>query len=643
MTIFQNPFILLLTAAAFLSGATPSTPQSNLGKNSASLDGAASKPNIILLFADDISAREIPVYGSNVWSPPEGGDTKDMKYRARTPVLDRLATEGCWIKTPWASVKCSPSRAMMMTGRYAHLHKWWHNKDMGTWKNPQGVTEGWPLYASSPHTIAHIAKKGGYGTFWAGKTQMFGDIREYAFDEACFTPGAAHVNVNPYTDFVIERKKKINKDTGEPAGSYPQRSWYWQPHVELMNHPATGKTFEWHPFTPEQKKDYGLNTFGPDLEMEYILDYMERTHNKGQPFFIYHTSHLGHDAFDWLDPSRNTIWPETPKINWDNGRYTRSEPKITGDKGVYKGLETVTEPGMHSHVNYLDYQVWQYMEKLKELKIENNTVFIFCADNGTFRYGKGSSDRQKGAHVPLIIYAPGLGQTKKGGQDVLVNLSDMLPTIADIAGVIIPGTYEHNGESWWEWLTTEKKQHRGWLYAYRYEETLIRGSLVMKDGNNRWWNVEEIPGDLISFPQITDWSKVSEAHRMERDKLKGILTKYDKHATEHDPPNNGEIPKVDPLILDSNYVGAGYPEDTIKPGQYLLHRSSGNLIIRHPARGESQYFIYNARGEIEYAGTVTGIMSSQGIVQIPLRHLKTGFHVISLETTAGDVYLKFTL
>ena len=75
---------------------------------------AADRPNVVILFADDISARELPIYGSSVWSPPLRGDTSEPQYRASTPVLDQMANEGCWIKTAWASVVCSPSRAMMM-------------------------------------------------------------------------------------------------------------------------------------------------------------------------------------------------------------------------------------------------------------------------------------------------------------------------------------------------------------------------------------------------------------------------------------------------------------------------------------------------------------------------------------------------
>ena len=48
---------------------------------------AENKPNIVILFADDISAREFPVYGSSVWSKPDGGDTQDLRFRAERYAL----------------------------------------------------------------------------------------------------------------------------------------------------------------------------------------------------------------------------------------------------------------------------------------------------------------------------------------------------------------------------------------------------------------------------------------------------------------------------------------------------------------------------------------------------------------------------
>ncbi|MEM9986770.1 MAG: sulfatase-like hydrolase/transferase, partial [Bacteroidota bacterium] len=384
-----------------------------------SLVFAQKKPNIIILYADDISARELPIYGSDVWSAPKGGelkggDTQDHQYRAQTPVIDQMARSGCYVETAWASTICGPSRAMLMAGRYAHLHKWWHNKDKGRAPSGEGT---WRIYESSPHTIAHVAKKGGYATYWAGKTQME-DVLDFGFDEGCFTPGQGSYNqAIPTTDFRLESRKVdgqrrvYNADTDTEVNNYVQSGWYWYPHVQLMNHPEASQALEWWPNNQAARDTFGLSTFGPDVELSYTFDFMERKQATGEPFFIYHTSHLGHDAFDFFHPHEGNKWPGTPIVTWDGQAYTRTKPKVSGDRGVYETYGSITEDGIHNHINYLDYQVWLYLNKLQELGIADNTIFIFCADNGTSGYGKGSVQIQRGTHVPLIIYAPGLSMT----------------------------------------------------------------------------------------------------------------------------------------------------------------------------------------------------------------------------------------
>jgi len=155
--------------------------------------------------------------------------------------------------------------------------------------------------------------------------------------------------------------------------------------------------------------------------------------------------------------------------------------------------------------------------------IDDNTVIIFCADNGTGKYGKASPDRQKGTHVPLMIYAPGM--TKQGRQDVMVNLSDMLPMIADIAGFDIPQDYQIDGVSLWPFLTTAKETHRDWVYAYRGPMQLIRGRHVMKDGRDNWWDVSEEPADLISYSKITNWKSTLAAQNEEKTRLQEKQTR----------------------------------------------------------------------------------------------------------------------
>ncbi|WP_109832440.1 sulfatase-like hydrolase/transferase [Reichenbachiella versicolor] len=506
-----------------------------------------SKPNIIVVFADDISAREFPIYGSDTWSSPEAKNTSDVKYRAKTPVLDKIAKEGCYVKTAWASVVCSPSRAMMMTGRYAHLHKWWENKSIGQYTNEKGKAVAYPFYESSPKTIGAIAKEGGYATIWAGKTQMRGaDLSKFGFDEGVFTPGPlkqTRLEPNSFTDFRVEivkengHKRILNMDTGEEMDTYAQNSWYWKPHVMLMNHPSSkGKKYEWWPNTPESKEAYGTHTYGPDVELDFILDFMERKTNDKMPFFVYHTTHLGHDAMNFVNPKETSKWPGTPKIKWTGKEYVRTQPKITGDNGNYDTHGTITEPGIHTHINYLDYQMWQYLNKLDDLGIMDNTIIIFCADNGTGKYGKNSPDIQKGVHVPFMVYAPGLGMTKKGFQDVLVNIADVLPTVAELAGVDIPADYEMNGVSLIPFLTTNKPTHREWIYGYKGSMQIIRNDILLKDGRDKWYDVRENPKDLISFPQITDWNMASSDLKQEKEKLLNILPQFDKFDEEQHGP-----------------------------------------------------------------------------------------------------------
>lgn len=503
---------------------------------------AAGHPNIIVYYADDISARELPIYGSSVWTDPQREDTSDPALRAQTPVLDQLATEGCWIKTAWAACVCNPSRAMMMSGRYGYQTKWWNNKDKGLGPDENGTLGTWPVYQSSPLLLGHIAQQSGYGTYWAGKTQMAGRWEKHGFDEGCFTPGNLEHKDNPFADFKHEYKKVDGKripvcaDTGKPCDTYLQHSWYWYPHVKLMNHPSAKEPIAWWPNTPKSIKEFGLHTYGPDVELDFAFDFMDRKQKEGKPFFVYHTTHLGHAAWDWFSPEENgQSWVGTPVIKWDGKKYTRKEPYITGDKGVYDTHGTVTEPGMHSQINYIDYQLWQYRQKLEEMGLADNTVIIFAADNGTGGYGKNIGEKQKGCHIPMIIYAPGM--TKHGEQDVLASVADVLPTIADLIGFQIPEDYKVDGESLKPFLFTDKQEHRDWIYAQRGPEQLIRGKKVLKDGRDKWWDVSTHHDDLISFDEIKNWGAVSEAHREEREKLIEILPQFDTYYDEFNAPD----------------------------------------------------------------------------------------------------------
>ncbi len=113
---------------------------------------AGSRPNLVLIIADDVSATDLGCYGN-----PD----------VRTPHLDRLATRGRkWTRAYLTATVCSPSRCSIITGRYPH--------NTGAPELHVGLPEGQPLFPLA-------LKQAGYWTAQAGKWHM-GDYARKAFD-----------------------------------------------------------------------------------------------------------------------------------------------------------------------------------------------------------------------------------------------------------------------------------------------------------------------------------------------------------------------------------------------------------------------------------------------------------------------------
>ena len=110
-------------------------------------------PNILLVLVDDCSADELSCYGNTNHS---------------TPVLDKLAADGARFETCWATPLCSPSRSLIMTGRYGFRTGWYANRMK---KNLPLPVEN--LIFSQP------LKEAGYRTAVAGKWQLPGLPPEY--------------------------------------------------------------------------------------------------------------------------------------------------------------------------------------------------------------------------------------------------------------------------------------------------------------------------------------------------------------------------------------------------------------------------------------------------------------------------------
>jgi|GEM_PF-2693696 len=113
----------------------------------------ADRPNIILLLADDLGAKELACCGNR---------------EHQTPHLDRLASEGMRFETFYANPLCTPTRVALMTGQYGFHNGFLGMQDPAFKPAPQS-----PQSQIGNHfTHADLLKSRGYATALAGKWQL---------------------------------------------------------------------------------------------------------------------------------------------------------------------------------------------------------------------------------------------------------------------------------------------------------------------------------------------------------------------------------------------------------------------------------------------------------------------------------------
>ena len=138
-------------------------------------DASDHGPNIVVILADDLGYGDIGVYGST---------------RIRTPNIDRLAADGVTFTQSYASANvCSPSRAGLLTGRYA-IRSGLGWKVVGAY-DKRGLPE-------SEETLGELVQRAGYRSLYVGKWHLgtFPDFHpsNHGFDEFY---GVPHSNDMP--------------------------------------------------------------------------------------------------------------------------------------------------------------------------------------------------------------------------------------------------------------------------------------------------------------------------------------------------------------------------------------------------------------------------------------------------------------
>jgi arylsulfatase A len=191
--------------------------------------------------------------------------------------------------------------------------------------------------------------------------------------------------------------------------------------------------------------------YGPDLYCEFLLDFMRR--NRSRPFLAYFPMTLVHG------PAK-----APPGIGAESGG------DAAGDREVFAEM-----------VAYMDHLVGRIVSTLDELGLREETLILFTADNGTLSSrtsggddetpgGKGSMTNS-GFHVPLIASWPGVVEPGRVASD-LIDFSDILPTLAELAGAKAPDV-PLDGRSFAPLLRGASYEPRDWVYVQCFDERLV--------------------------------------------------------------------------------------------------------------------------------------------------------------------------
>ncbi len=323
-----------------------------------------------------------------------------------TPVLDGLAAEGLRFTQCHSQPVCTPSRVQLMTGLY-------NNRNY----------QGFEYLDPGQVTFAQLLQKAGYATCISGKWQLNGwQLKKPGWDD-------------------LERPANLGFDA----------SCLWQ----VSKYKQAGERYA-DPLVVKNGTELPIlkDKYGPDVFCDFILDFMEV--HRDRPFLVYYPMVLVHNPF--------TPTPDSPEWTDPDMRYPLKRHE--GDSSFFPDM-----------VNYMDKLVGLIVQKLEELGLRENTVVMFTGDNGTatnihtkmrdgsiIRGGK-SHMTDRGTHVPLIVSWPGTSPAGKTLHD-LVDFTDMLPTICELAGARIPDGLDIDGRSFLPQIKGKKGRPRKAIFFH---------------------------------------------------------------------------------------------------------------------------------------------------------------------------------
>ncbi|HOX56020.1 MAG TPA: arylsulfatase [Candidatus Paceibacterota bacterium] len=319
--------------------------------------------------------------------------------KIKTPNLDKLAADGMRFSQFYAgSTVCAPSRCVLMTGRHTG-----HALIRGNAKvalRPQDLT------------VAEVLHQAGYRTCLAGKWGLgnehtTGVPQKKGFDEFIGYLDQVHAH-DYYTDFL----------------------WRYDPPGEAKPGFDGRRDF---PENQGGRKGRYMSDLFTTVALNFVQINKPDQFNKYRPFFLY-------------------LAYTIPHANNEEGRSTGNGMQVPSDAPYSDQSWPQPEKNKAAMITRMDADIGKLMDKLKQLKIEDNTIVFFSSDNGPHKEGGVTPQffqsagplrgikrdlYEGGIRVPMIVRWP--MKIKAGTvNDQPWAFWDFLPTVAEVAQAKLP-------------------------------------------------------------------------------------------------------------------------------------------------------------------------------------------------------------
>jgi arylsulfatase A len=447
-------------------------------------DERPSKPNIIIMMADDMGIGDTSAYLGVRLSPKAPPITRTL----RTPNLERFARSAVLFTDGYAPASmCSATRYSLLTGRFAHRS---YLKYQG-WL-PHGPNA--PMIQRALTTLPEMLQASGYRTAGIGKYHVgmsFDDgegqsADDFHFHDVDFTKpllaGPTHHGFDEYFG--------VPGNTEDPLDT--------EPRVLIRNDRFTF-TSRSHMKLIGMKKREGRILAAPDWDLRklgplYLSEaeaFIDRQSKKAdEPFFLYYVPNANHfqrnPQGDYAVPDRIAGTPIKGESRYSDAAKAGDREDMVLENDVVFGkllsqLKTTDDPRWPGH------------------KLIENTLVIFTSDNGPNigdnlgrnqesggLRGKKAKLWEGGIRVPFIVSWPAVLEGGKQNRSI-VTLTDLYATLAHVVGHSLAPNEAHdsyNVFAYWK-NTPDSPDTRPRVFFCHLGPPYLNDALAIRQGQHK--------------------------------------------------------------------------------------------------------------------------------------------------------------